>query len=317
MAVKVGVKEAVELTGKNFDFFINSFDSILVDCDGVLWHGNKPIKGAATTLKKFRDLGKKVFFITNNSTKTRDEFLNKFHALQFEATIDEIFSTSYAAAIYLRNLHFKQKVYVVGSKGIGQELDLVKIRHIGVGPDILKGNIIDLINDGIELDPEVRAVIVGFDEHFSYPKILRAASYLNDPNCAFIATNTDERFPVESENPIVMPGSGSLLAAVKVAAQREPLVLGKPTPYMLDAICSVHNIDRSRSLMIGDRLNTDILMGVNCGIGTLLVLTGISTLEEVQENRNSSKVDDQKLVPDYFVDSLGSLEKFMRIDFHF
>lgn len=181
---------------------------------------------SADVINLFRQLGKRVFYVTNNSTKTRDDLVEKCKALKFEATKDDILCTAHLSACYLQSLDFRKKVYVIGSEGeahvhesslenalcdcfiliflsaaIAKELEQVGISYYGIGPDPIKQNVPHSV---FEKDPEVAAVIVGFDEHFSYPKMVKAATYLNDANVHFIGTNTDERFPVS--NDVVIPG---------------------------------------------------------------------------------------------------------------
>lgn len=94
--------------------------------------------------------------------------------------------------------------------------------------------------------------MVGFDQHISYPKIVKAATYLNNPDVFFVGTNTDERFPTKSD--IVVPGNGAIIKAIETCAFRDAFVVGKPNSYVADYIISEHNVDPKRTLMIGDRL---------------------------------------------------------------
>nr|CAD7258099.1 unnamed protein product [Timema shepardi] len=222
---------------------------------GVLWLYDHGIAGSAEALNRFQHLGKKVFYVTNNSTKTRDEFVAKCEKLGFNTTKEEILSTSYLTACYLKDLGFNKKVFIVGSVGIAKELEAVGIRHLGVGPDPVLTDLGSLVSQDLKLDPEVGAVVVGFDLHFNFLKMMKAASYTNNPDCVFIATNTDERFPMDAAN-IVVP---------------------------------------------------DILLGKRCGFQTLLVLTGVTKMREVDAWKASNKAEEQELVPDYYTEKLGDL----------
>ncbi|KOX80102.1 Phosphoglycolate phosphatase [Melipona quadrifasciata] len=204
--------------------FLDSIDTILTDCDGVLWMYMNPLPNAAEVINTFQ------------------------------------------------------------SFAIAKELEEVGISYVGVGPDPINKNI---PYNTFNKDPEIGAVIVGFDEHFSYPKMVKAASYLSEPNVHFIATNTDERFPVA--NNVVIPGTGSLVRCIESCAERKAIVMGKPE---------------------------NILLGTRCGFKTLLVLTGITCLKDIDRWKQSDCEQTKEFIPDYYIESLGNLlpylEKFKR-----
>lgn len=106
-------------------------------CVGVLWVLNHAIHGSPDVINRLQELGKRVYFITNNSTKSRSGFLDKAHTLGYKVSEECIISTSYAAAKYLEKRKFNKKVYLIGSSGIAQELDTVGVKHTGLGPDVL------------------------------------------------------------------------------------------------------------------------------------------------------------------------------------
>eukprot|EP00958_Prasinococcus_capsulatus_P002778 scaffold237_cov421-Prasinococcus_capsulatus_cf.AAC.19 len=112
---------------------VDSVDTFIFDCDGVIWKGDTLIDGVPETLEMLRSKGKRLIFVTNNSTKSRKQYLKKFLSLGLQVNEEEVFSSSFAAAAYLKFINFEKKVYVVGEEGIQQELDLAGIKHIG-GP---------------------------------------------------------------------------------------------------------------------------------------------------------------------------------------
>ncbi|VVC32919.1 HAD-like domain,2-phosphoglycolate phosphatase, eukaryotic,HAD-superfamily hydrolase, subfamily IIA [Cinara cedri] len=287
------------------DFF-NSFDTVLTDCDGVLWIMNNTIPGATQVIIDFKKNDKKIFFVTNNSTKSHVQLLEKFHSLGFQASVNDVINTSFLAAKYLKaNLDPSKRVYVIGSPALACELNALNVKNFGVGEDYLKTSVPEFV-DNVKLESDVGAVLVGFDDHFSYPKLLKAASYLKDENVLFVATNTDENFSVAGSD-FVIPATGCLVCSVKCSAGREPFVVGKPSSYICNVLMETNKIDPSRTLMIGDRCNTDILFGKRCGFKTLLVLTGVNSLKDVEEWSKSDDPTLQELVPDYYAESIDSL----------
>ncbi|KAL7013591.1 hypothetical protein ACKWTF_015482 [Chironomus riparius] len=304
-------KNLAKFTKPQMESFFGSFDTVLTDCDGVLWLYNNVIEGSNTVINRLIEMGKKVYFITNNSTKTREELAEKSRVMNFNVGFDNMISTSYLAAQYLKKQNFNKKVFIVGSTGVSRELDEAGIAHTGVGPDIMQGSVQTMVKDHFKPDPEVGAVIVGFDEHISFPKMMKAATYLDNKEIIFVATNTDERFPMPG---FVIPGTGSIVRAIETCAERKAAVMGKPENYLCKVFFNEEMLkDPSRFLMIGDRLNTDILFGKNNNFQTLLVETGVHKMDKVNEiieDLEKSGTVDKNLenqVPDFYISRLGDL----------
>ncbi|CAI5659415.1 glycerol-3-phosphate phosphatase [Oreochromis niloticus] len=300
----MSVSKCTRLSGALVKQLLDSVDSILFDCDGVIWRGDQAIPGAPQVINLLKENGKRVFFVTNNSTKSRKMYADKMTALGFDVTEDEVFGTAYCCAMYLKTVcKLEGKVYLIGSNAMRQELEAVGIQQTGVGPDHICGKPIDWAN--VPLDPEVKAVVVGFDEHFSYMKLNRAMQYLTQQGCLFVGTNRDTRLPLEGGKAV--PGTGCLLQAVETAAQREAQTVGKPNHFMFDCVASQFGVKADRCLMVGDRLDTDILLGSNCGLKTLLTLTGVSTVADAEAHQKSGCPERQGMVPDYYVESIADL----------
>lgn len=176
---------------------LDSVDTVLFDCDGVIWRGDQVISGAADVINRLKEAGKRVFFVTNNSTKTRTMYAEKMAKMGFKVAEEEVFGTAYCCAIYLKNVCQLQgkKVYLIGNPAMAQELAAAGIQQTGEGPDLICGQQIDWAN--VPLDPDVKAVVVGFDQHFSYMKLNRALQYLIRQDCMFVGTNRDSRLPLE------------------------------------------------------------------------------------------------------------------------
>lgn len=201
----MAASKCTRLSGSLVKQVLDSVDSVLFDCDGVIWRGDQAIPGAAQVISLLKQNGKKVFFVTNNSSKTRSMYADKMSTLGFNAKEDEVFGTAYCCAMYLKTVcKLEGKVYLIGSNAMKQELEAVGIQQTGVGPDLIVGKQNDWVN--VPLDPEVKAVVVGFDEHFSYMKLNRALQYLTQQDCLFVGTNRDTRLPLEGGKAV--PGKG-------------------------------------------------------------------------------------------------------------
>ena len=212
-------------------------------------------------------------FVTNNSTKSRSSYVDKFKRLGMYCVVEEVFGSAYAAAYYLKHiLQFPKdkKVFIIGQEGIKHELEAEEIAYCGINED----------NDNMKFgewntvkpDMEVGAVVMGFDVDINYKKIAKAFTFLySNPECHFLVTNKDITYPA---NGTVYPGTGALVACISTPLGRDPIVCGKPTKTMLECIVKKYHLNPSTTCMVGDRLDTDIAFGHMGGFSTLLVLTG-------------------------------------------
>jgi phosphoglycolate phosphatase len=280
---------------------IRSKDTFLFDCDGVLWRGDTAVDGAADTIQYLRDNGKRVFFITNSSLKSRSGYKEKFDRLSIPADMNEIICSSYAAALHLKMQGFSnssKKAYVIGEQGICEELSLAGIQYIG-GPS--EADKVITLSPGllIATDPHVKAVVVGCDRYFNYYKLQYAQLCLNnDPECEFVATNSDHTKHLTPSQEWV--GAGAMVGAVIGCTNRQPNLVGKPSSFIINYIASKHNLDLTKVCMIGDRLDTDVLFGRRNGLTTMLVLSGVTTLQMVHNGNN-------KIFPDYIASSVADI----------
>ncbi|PAV17763.1 2-phosphoglycolate phosphatase [Pyrrhoderma noxium] len=281
---------------------LDRYDTWLFDCDGVLWRGSTLVDGAKEFLQLLRSKNKNVIFVTNNASNSRATYKIKFDKLGIEAHVDEIFGSAYAAAVYLSSvvkLPKDKKVFVIGQTGLEEELRNEGVPFTG-GTDTKDSTLEAFDPTSYEPDPTIGAVLCGFDGKINYTKLCKAFIHLNtNPSCLFLATNTDATYPDEGGR--LCLGAGSISAPLRYALGREPLVLGKPSQIMMDCIKAKHKFDPKRTIMVGDRLNTDIQFGSEGGISTLLVLTGVTQVADLAPEAPPPAI------PEYIANSIGDL----------
>lgn len=231
----------------------------IFDLDGTLFRGDEPIPGAAEALARLRAGGRGIRFLTNNSSQTRDTYVAKLNRLGFEAFPHEVYSSAIGTAAYLLQENLNS-AFVVGEPGLKETLSAAEVQVT---------------------DDQPAAVIVGICKSFSYDLMSQAMQHIRD-GARFVATNTDPTYPMEGGR--FIPGSGSLVAAVKTCAEVEPFVVGKPNPFLVDLILRDAQVAPSHALVVGDRMDTDIESGVRAGCSTLLVMTGAAQVAPEGQN---------------------------------
>lgn len=244
--------------------------SFMVDLDGVLRKGSQHISGAPELLKVLPE----YLIVTNNSTRTADMYVKELGDIGLDIPPENIFTSAKATALYLKENRDYETAWIVGEKGLLQE-----IKHIGY-----------------TITPECQCVIVGWDRTLTYEKLETACLAIRN-GAEFIGTNPDVTYPSEKG---IIPGCGSILAFLTACTDVNPLVIGKPHSFIMElALEYLHDKD---AYVIGDRLDTDIQAGINAGLKTILVLTGIESKESV---KNSD------INPDFIFENLEEVKEFV------
>ncbi|MCC7023749.1 MAG: HAD-IIA family hydrolase [Thermomicrobiales bacterium] len=250
----------------------------IFDMDGVLYRGAAPLAGVQEVLDALALRERKVMLATNNSMATPAAYERRLAAMGISVPAAEIITSSLATRDYLQQtLPEGSGIYVIGMPALRE-----------------------LLFDGTSFHPvqygeeTPAAVVIGLDLEFTYDK-LRAAHVALQQGARFIATNADTTLPTEAG---LVPGAGSLIAALVAASGRQPVVIGKPETPMLEMAMLRMGTRPEETVMVGDRLDTDILAGERAGMPTVLVLTGVSTRADLAE---------AEALPDVIVSDLPSL----------
>ncbi|CAF1275750.1 unnamed protein product [Rotaria magnacalcarata] len=301
------------LTELHSKSLLSDNDTFLFDCDGVLWNFPQIFTGAIELLNYLTAEGKRLFFVTNNSTKTQDDYAKRFNDIGYNAKPEQIICTAWLTAQYLKSIKFAGKCYVVGMQSMKHELEREGITICGgIGADPLPPDANAVNTNKLEFDKDVDCVISALDLHISYIKILKAATYLNRPNVLFLATNDDASLPQSDET--VMPGAGSILSSIATASCRSPTILGKPHAPMFDAIRLAYpDVDPKRTVMIGDRVETDIAFGNRQGATTLLVFSGATSEKDLDtlKQQVEKHAIERDLLPNFCVKDVGQFLRFL------
>eukprot|EP01051_Picozoa_sp_SAG22_P005443 SAG22_NODE_322_length_12387_cov_50.101400_5_plen_277_part_00 len=274
----------------------------------MLWKGESAIAGAAGALARLATThGKRCFFVTNDSTRSRAACKEKFDRLGLGAHVEagQMLTSSFAAAAYFNQTGFKKTAFVIGEQGIMDELALAGIPALG-GPAFSGRETPDMSQDpdvAVEVDPSVGAVVAGLDRGINYYKLQYAQRCLNSlPGCEFVATNLDETAHLMRVQP--WAEAGAMVGAVKGCTGKEPTLVGKPSPLLLDYLADEMGLDRVKVCMVGDRLDTDIRFGAQNGLRTVLVMSGVTTLEQLEALHGA---EEEVAVPEFYTDSIATL----------
>ncbi|MFB9753354.1 HAD-IIA family hydrolase [Paenibacillus hodogayensis] len=255
------------------------YEGYFFDLDGTVFIGERLLPGVLDTIALLREKGKKVLFLSNTTIRTRRECQERLKKLGLDAELDEIVTAAFAAAVYMREQSPQPSVLVVGEPALASELNEQGVRMTS-RPE------------------EATHVLVGMDMQFDYGTLHTAMKAVRG-GAELIAANPDPNCPVVGD---VIPDTWSMVKAIEAASCVEPTaIVGKPSGYYAAKVLEWSGLRGDRCLMIGDRLETDILFGSDNGLYTALVLTGVTSARDAELS---------PIRPDYV---WHTLEQFMEL----
>lgn len=236
---------------------MKAYKAYCFDLDGTVYRGGQGIQTAIDFIHQIQAKGIEPFYVTNNSSKTRQQLQNALSLLGIQAPVDHIFSSALATAKYVVTNYPNKRVALIGSDGLRDAM----------------------ANEGIELAKETPEVfVIGIDRTLNYSTLADACVSVQN-GATLIATNQDIKFPTEQG---FVPGNGSFARLVGEVAGVEPIYIGKPSPIMLDVIAKEFGFAKHEMVMIGDNYDTDIQCGIQYGIDTIHVNTGVTSTDVVR-----------------------------------
>ncbi len=248
----------LDYTGKSADK-LKEKTLYLLDMDGTIYNENQIFDGTLEFLEEIKRRGGKYVFITNNSSKSVEDYVQKVQAMGIKAEYENFYTSSQATAMYLKENYPNQVVYCMGTRSLIKEL-----REAGI----------EVVT---EVDERASVVLLGFDTENTSEKIRNTCIMLGR-NVAYLATNPDLVCPVSFG---YIPDCGSMSIMLKNATGKEPFFIGKPEPIMVNCVLKQLNCKRENAVIVGDRLYTDIKTGENAKIDTICVLSGEASMEDI------------------------------------
>lgn len=239
---------------------MKEYEGYLIDLDGTMYRGVEPIPEAVEFVGRLQKKGIPYLFVTNNSSKTPEQVADYLNHFGIEANKEDVFTTSLAAAEYMYDHYPHTSIYVIGEEGLTSALREKSFNFT-------------------EKEPE--AVIIGIDRNITYEKLATACLAVRN-GAKFYSTNGDVALPTERG---LLPGNGAITSVISISTQTEPVFIGKPNTIIMEQALKVLGTSEEQTLMVGDNYDTDILAGINVGMDTLLVHTGVTTKEALQEKK--------------------------------
>ncbi len=237
---------------------LQDINCYLLDMDGTIFLGKELIDGALEFIETLRRQNKRYIFLTNNSSKNKEEYLKKLRDFGIEVKKEEVYSSGDATIHFIRKRKERARIFLLGTPALEKEFT-------DAGFNLVR-----------ERGKEVDYVILAFDTTLTYEKLWIACDYIKE-GVEYIATHGDIVCPLENNK--TMPDAGAIIELIKAATGLVPKIIGKPETPIIDAITEVYGVGREEVAMVGDRLYTDIKMGERNNITSILVYSGETTKE--------------------------------------
>ena len=231
--------------------------------DGTIYLGKNLIPGALETLKTLQKAGIHIIFFTNNSSHDLDFYESKMRGFGFDCSKEEHFYSSVEVTISHLKKEGVHRLYVVGNASMKRKF----------------ASSFDLV-PSFDKDEEIDAVVCGFTTELVYKELQDACLFLLTKDCKFYATNGDYRCPIEDG--LYIPDCGGMIEWLRLATNKTATVLGKPSPVVVKTLMERFGVSKEETFVVGDRLYTDILVGVNAGVDSICVLSGEAKPEDIE-----------------------------------
>ncbi|AIQ41876.1 TIGR01457 family HAD-type hydrolase [Paenibacillus sp. FSL R5-0912] len=252
---------------------MNNIGGLLIDLDGTLYHGGRMIPDADRLIAALRRAAVPFLFVTNNSSRTPASVAAHLRGMGIEANPEEVCTSSLAAARYIAGESPEATVAILGEEGLVQACAEAGLILVTENPQY---------------------VVQGIDRSFTYESLARASRWIRE-GARFVLTNPDLMLPSDGG---VMPGAGTLGAAIEAASGVSPVVIGKPESHLITYATSLLGITPEEAVVVGDNMRTDISAGVNAGCRTILVLTGLTTRDNLEHYQTVTGVKPDEICAD-------------------
>lgn len=262
----------------------------IFDLDGVVYRGNQLISGVDKVIHQLKQISIKVVYNSNNSTASRQMYVDRLKRFNITSQISDFYTSASITAKEISKLKEKAKIFIIGEIGLKEELEVYGHEIIAEDSNY----------------KEVDFVIVGLDRDFNYKSLAFAQKCLLEGTAQFYATNADATLPVANG---FLPGAGVMVKALEVCTGIKPIkIFGKPEPYGIELILKEAEVEPNKTVIFGDRLNTDIVAGNLAQVKTVLVLTGVTSRNELEQIKLKKGAGfDKNLIPDIVLERLENI----------